>query len=118
MPASRRPLRALSALLLVGTTGLLSGGALGAAPAHAAATGTQWFDDAADSVDALPAFRKLELSHPTVIVGPFSPTIEAVIGRRSLLADGDHLVHPSRGAASNFRRWVNWGTKGGTSCAC
>jgi hypothetical protein len=50
MPASRRPLRALSALLLVGTTGLSSGGVLGAAPAHAAASGTQWFDDAADSV--------------------------------------------------------------------
>ncbi|HEV3268339.1 MAG TPA: ABC transporter substrate-binding protein [Acidimicrobiales bacterium] len=40
-----------------------------------------YVDDAADSVDALPAFRKLELSHPTVIVGPFSPTIEAVIGQ-------------------------------------
>src|SRR6266702_132865 len=50
MPASRRPLRALSALLLVGTTGLLFGASLGAAPAHAAASGTQWFDDAADSV--------------------------------------------------------------------
>jgi hypothetical protein len=50
MPASRRPLRALSALLLAGTTGLLFGGVLGAAPAHAAASGTQWFDDAADSV--------------------------------------------------------------------
>lgn len=40
-----------------------------------------YVDDAADSVDALPAFRKLMLSHPTVIVGPFSPTIEAVIGQ-------------------------------------
>ena len=38
-----------------------------------------YVDDAADSVDALPAFRKLMLSHPTVVVGPFSPTIEAVI---------------------------------------
>jgi len=38
-------------------------------------------DDAADSVDALPAFRKLMLSKPTVIIGPFSPTIEAVIGQ-------------------------------------
>jgi hypothetical protein len=36
--------------LLAGTTGLLFGGVLGAAPAHAAASGTQWFDDAADSV--------------------------------------------------------------------
>ena len=47
--------------------------------------GHQWkssyVDDAADSVDALPAFRKLELSHPTLIIGPFSPTIEAVIGQ-------------------------------------
>ncbi len=36
-------------------------------------------DDAADSVDTLPAFRKLLLSNPRAIVGPFSPTIEAVI---------------------------------------
>src|SRR5665213_1549066 len=41
---------------------------------------SSYVDDAADSVDALPAYRKLLLSHPTVIVGPFSPTIEAVIG--------------------------------------
>jgi len=40
-----------------------------------------YVDDSADSVDALPAFRKLELSHPTVIIGPFSPTIEAVINQ-------------------------------------
>ncbi len=38
-----------------------------------------YVDDSADSVDALPAFRKLLLSHPTMVVGPFSPTIEAVI---------------------------------------
>ena len=38
-------------------------------------------DDAADSVDALPAFRKLLLKHPTIVVGPFSPTIEAVINQ-------------------------------------
>ncbi|MCU1493858.1 MAG: hypothetical protein JWO62_1622 [Acidimicrobiaceae bacterium] len=38
-----------------------------------------YVDDAADSVDALPAFRKLLLGHPTVVIGPFSPTIEAVI---------------------------------------
>lgn len=38
-------------------------------------------DDAADSVDALPAFRKLMLKHPTLMVGPFSPTIEAVINK-------------------------------------
>jgi ABC-type branched-subunit amino acid transport system substrate-binding protein len=38
-----------------------------------------YVDDAADSVDALPAFRKLLLKHPTLVVGPFSPTIEAVI---------------------------------------
>jgi branched-chain amino acid transport system substrate-binding protein len=37
-------------------------------------------DDAADSVDTLPAFRKLLLDNPVAIVGPFSPTIEAVIG--------------------------------------
>lgn len=45
--------------------------------------GHQWkasyVDDAADSVDALPAFRKLLLKHPTLVIGPFSPTIEAVI---------------------------------------
>lgn len=40
-----------------------------------------YVDDAADSVDALPAFRKLLLSHPTVVIGPFSPTIEAVINQ-------------------------------------
>ncbi|MGC8480746.1 MAG: ABC transporter substrate-binding protein [Acidimicrobiales bacterium] len=40
-----------------------------------------YVDDAADSVDALPAFRKLMLSHPTMIVGPFSPTVEAVINQ-------------------------------------
>src|SRR5579863_5503057 len=40
-----------------------------------------YVDDAADSVDALPAFRKLMLSHPTVVIGPFSPTIEAVINQ-------------------------------------
>ena len=38
-----------------------------------------YVDDAADSVDALPAFRKLLLKHPTLVIGPFSPTIEAVI---------------------------------------
>ncbi len=38
-------------------------------------------DDSADSVDALPAFRKLMLKHPTFMVGPFSPTIEAVINK-------------------------------------
>ncbi|MCU1489652.1 MAG: hypothetical protein JWM85_1057 [Acidimicrobiaceae bacterium] len=38
-----------------------------------------YVDDAADSVDALPAFRNLMLHHPTLVVGPFSPTIEAVI---------------------------------------
>ena len=42
---------------------------------------SSFVDDAADSVDALPAFRKLELSHPTVVIGPFSPTIEAVINQ-------------------------------------
>jgi branched-chain amino acid transport system substrate-binding protein len=45
--------------------------------------GHQWkatyVDDAADSVDALPAFRKLLLKHPKLVVGPFSPTIESVI---------------------------------------
>ena len=40
-----------------------------------------YVDDAADSVDVLPAFRKLELSHPKVIVGPFSPTIEGIINQ-------------------------------------
>ncbi|MDH2904262.1 MAG: ABC transporter substrate-binding protein [Actinomycetota bacterium] len=41
----------------------------------------KYVDDAADSVDALPAFRKLMLNHPSVIIGPFSPTIEAVINQ-------------------------------------
>lgn len=36
-------------------------------------------DDAGDSVDALPALRKLLLQDPKAILGPFSPTIEAVI---------------------------------------
>jgi ABC-type branched-subunit amino acid transport system substrate-binding protein len=40
-----------------------------------------YVDDAADSVDALPAFRKLLLKHPTLVVGPFSPTIEAVVNQ-------------------------------------
>ncbi len=38
-----------------------------------------YVDDSADSVDALPAFRKLLLKHPTLVIGPFSPTIEAVV---------------------------------------
>ncbi|HET9170969.1 MAG TPA: cellulase family glycosylhydrolase [Actinospica sp.] len=46
---TRRPMRALTALLLLGTTGLF-GASLGAVPARAAAAGSQWFDDAADSV--------------------------------------------------------------------
>lgn len=37
-------------------------------------------DDAADSVDTLPAFRKLLLENPVAVIGPFSPTIQAVIG--------------------------------------
>lgn len=36
-------------------------------------------DDAADAVDALPALRKLFLNQPNFVVGPFSPTIMAVI---------------------------------------
>ena len=40
-----------------------------------------YVDDAADSVDTLPAFRKLMTNHPTFVVGPFSPTIEAVINQ-------------------------------------
>lgn len=36
-------------------------------------------DDAADSVDTLPALRKLFLSHPVAVIGPWSPTIEAVV---------------------------------------
>ena len=42
---------------------------------------SKFVDDAADSVDTLPAFRKLMLNHPKFIVGPFSPTIEAVINQ-------------------------------------
>lgn len=37
-------------------------------------------DDSADSVDTVPAFRKLLLDNPVAVIGPFSPTIEAVIG--------------------------------------
>jgi ABC-type branched-subunit amino acid transport system substrate-binding protein len=40
-----------------------------------------YVDDAADSVDVLPAFRRLMLNHPTFITGPFSPTIEGVINQ-------------------------------------
>jgi ABC-type branched-subunit amino acid transport system substrate-binding protein len=36
-------------------------------------------DDAADSVDALPALRKLLLNNPVEVIGPFSPTIMSVI---------------------------------------
>ena len=42
---------------------------------------SSYVDDAADAVDVLPAFRKLMLSHPTFITGPFSPTIEGVINQ-------------------------------------
>ena len=42
---------------------------------------SSYVDDSADSVDTLPAFRKLLINHPTFIVGPFSPTIEAVINQ-------------------------------------
>jgi branched-chain amino acid transport system substrate-binding protein len=42
--------------------------------------GTSSVDDAADSVDTLPAFRKLLLNKPVAVLGPFSPTIQAVIG--------------------------------------
>jgi len=45
-------------------------------------------DDAGDSVDAVPALRKLLLSHPAFIVGPYSLTIMAVIG----LFDPNHVV--------------------------
>jgi branched-chain amino acid transport system substrate-binding protein len=41
----------------------------------------KYADDSADSVDVLPAFRKVMLNHPTFIVGPFSPTIEGVINQ-------------------------------------
>jgi ABC-type branched-subunit amino acid transport system substrate-binding protein len=40
---------------------------------------TSYADDAADAVDTLPAFRKVLLKHPTLMIGPFSPTIEAVV---------------------------------------
>jgi len=39
----------------------------------------QLADDAGDSVDALPALRKLLLSNPKFIVGPFSYTIDTLI---------------------------------------
>jgi len=53
---------------------------------------TAYVDDAADSVDALPAFRKLELKHPTVVIGPFSPTIEAVINQFKANNVADFMV--------------------------
>lgn len=49
-------------------------------------------DDAADSVDALPALRKLLLSNPKVIIGPFSPTIEAVIGQFTANHTADFMM--------------------------
>jgi ABC-type branched-subunit amino acid transport system substrate-binding protein len=45
-------------------------------------------DDAGDAVDAVPALRKLMLSSPDFIVGPYSLTIMAVIGQ----FDPDHVV--------------------------
>ncbi len=49
-------------------------------------------DDAADSVDTLPAFRKLLLDNPVAIVGPFSPTIEAVIGNFGASHTPDFMI--------------------------
>lgn len=49
-------------------------------------------DDAADSVDALPALRKLLLSNPAVIIGPFSPTIEAVINQFTANHTADFMM--------------------------
>ena len=45
-------------------------------------------DDAGDEADAVPALRKLLLSHPDFIVGPFSLTIMAVINQ----FDPNHVV--------------------------
>jgi ABC-type branched-subunit amino acid transport system substrate-binding protein len=44
-------------------------------------------DDAGDAVDAVPALRKLMLSNPNFIVGPFSLTIMSVINQ----FDPDHV---------------------------
>jgi ABC-type branched-subunit amino acid transport system substrate-binding protein len=45
-------------------------------------------DDAGDAVDAVPALRKLLISHPAFIVGPYSLTIMAVVR----LFDPNHVV--------------------------
>ena len=45
-------------------------------------------DDAGDAVDAVPALRKLLISNPAFIVGPFSLTVEAVINQ----FDPNHVV--------------------------
>lgn len=45
-------------------------------------------DDAGDAVDAVPALRKLMVSNPDFIVGPYSLTIMAVINQ----FDPDHVV--------------------------
>ena len=45
-------------------------------------------DDAGDSVDAVPALRKLLISRPAFIVGPYSLTIMAVLGE----FDPNHVV--------------------------
>ncbi|MGH9304105.1 MAG: ABC transporter substrate-binding protein [Acidimicrobiales bacterium] len=45
-------------------------------------------DDGGDAVDAVPALRKLLISHPAFIVGPFSLAVEAVIND----FDPNHVV--------------------------
>ncbi|HUY47249.1 MAG TPA: ABC transporter substrate-binding protein [Streptosporangiaceae bacterium] len=45
-------------------------------------------DDAGDAVDAVPALRKLLISKPAFIVGPFSLTVMAVLGE----FDPNHVV--------------------------
>lgn len=60
-------------------------------------------DDAADAVDALPALRKLLLSNPKFILGPFSPTIEAVIGNFA----PNHVVDFMMGGTSQLDNMNN-----------
>lgn len=63
-------------------------------------------DDAADAVDALPAFRKLMLSKPSVIIGPFSPTIEAVINQFQPNNVVDFMVGGLTTLDSNTNKYV------------
>jgi len=65
-----------------------------------------YVDDAADAVDALPAFRKLMLAKPTFIVGPFSPTIEAVQSQFQPNNVVDFMVGGLTTLDNNTNKWL------------